>query len=53
MQKVNYVHLNPVKDGLVEHPDDYLYSSARIWHKRRLDVEPMEMDINEIDWRKP
>src|SRR5438876_4328461 len=29
MQKVNYIHLNPVRAGLVEHPDDYLYSSAR------------------------
>ena len=52
MQKVNYIHLNPVKDGLVEHPDDYLYSSARIWHKRPLDVEPLEMNIDEIEWRK-
>lgn len=28
-QKVNYIHDNPVRAGIVEHPEDYLYSSAR------------------------
>jgi hypothetical protein len=28
-QKLNYVHLNPVEAGFVEHPEAYLYSSAR------------------------
>jgi REP element-mobilizing transposase RayT len=28
-QKLNYIHYNPVRNGLVEHPEDYLYSSAR------------------------
>jgi hypothetical protein len=27
--KMNYIHNNPVKRGLVERPEDYLYSSAR------------------------
>jgi hypothetical protein len=27
-QKINYVHNNPVKAGLVNCPEDYLYSSA-------------------------
>ena len=26
---MNYLHENPVKAGFVEHPDDWLYSSAR------------------------
>lgn len=52
MQKVNYIHQNPVKDGLVEHPDDYLYSSSRIWNRRPLDEEPLEMDVREIEWRR-
>lgn len=51
MQKVHYIHNNPVKDGLVEKPEDYLYSSARIWKGIPLDVEPLEMDIKEIRWR--
>ena len=28
-QKVNYIHLNPVKAGFVDSPDDWRYSSAR------------------------
>lgn len=29
MQKLNYLHMNPVHAGIVEKPEDYLYSSAR------------------------
>jgi len=28
-QKVDYIHNNPVRAGIVEKPEDYLYSSAR------------------------
>ncbi len=28
-QKINYIHNNPVKAGIVFNPEDYLYSSAR------------------------
>ena len=28
-QKLNYIHNNPVKAGIVERPEHYLYSSAR------------------------
>ena len=28
-QKTNYIHDNPVRAGIVEKPEDYLYSSAR------------------------
>jgi REP element-mobilizing transposase RayT len=28
-QKVNYIHNNPVKNGIVVNPEDYIYSSAR------------------------
>jgi REP element-mobilizing transposase RayT len=28
-QKINYIHNNPVKAGIVEKAEDYLYSSAR------------------------
>lgn len=27
-QKINYIHLNPVEEGLVFRPEDYMYSSA-------------------------
>lgn len=52
MQKVNYIHNNPVKDGLVGQPEEYLYSSARIWQRKPLETEPLMMDIDEIEWRK-
>ncbi len=28
-QKINYIHLNPVKRGFVTEPEDWYYSSAR------------------------
>jgi REP element-mobilizing transposase RayT len=28
-QKLNYIHNNPVIDKIVEHPEDYIFSSAR------------------------
>src|SRR5579862_4920301 len=28
-QKLDYIHYNPVVAGIVEHPEDYLYSSVR------------------------
>jgi REP element-mobilizing transposase RayT len=51
MQKVNYIHLNPVRAGLVEHADDYLYSSARLWRGRALEDEPLITDDKQITWR--
>lgn len=29
IQKINYIHNNPVQAGIVDRPEDYLYSSAR------------------------
>ncbi|HET6723536.1 MAG TPA: transposase, partial [Chitinophagaceae bacterium] len=31
-QKINYIHNNPVESGIVEQPEDYLYSSAKDYH---------------------
>jgi hypothetical protein len=30
-EKIEYLHNNPVRAGLVERPEDYLYSSARYY----------------------
>jgi putative transposase len=30
-QKLDYLHYNPVVAGIVEKPEDYLYSSARAY----------------------
>jgi REP element-mobilizing transposase RayT len=51
MQKVSYIHHNPVRAGLVEHPDEYLYSSAKQWHGRAIDNEPLLTDHRSIKWR--
>jgi hypothetical protein len=31
MQRVNYIHQNPVRAGLVKRAEDYRWSSARCW----------------------
>jgi hypothetical protein len=41
MQKVNYIHNNPVRAGMVERAIDYRCSSARIWQRCPLDDEPV------------
>ncbi len=37
-QKLNYIHQNPVRAGLVTDPEHYLYSSAHIAHHLNLEV---------------
>jgi putative transposase len=51
MQKVNYVHNNPVEAGFVAKPEEYRYSSVRIWSKTPSADEPLSMDANKIRWR--
>lgn len=52
LQKVQYIHQNPVRAGLVEKAEDYLYSSVRIWHRKRVENEPLEIDADKINWRE-
>ncbi len=52
MQKVNYIHLNPVRAGLVERAIDYGWSSARIWQRCESDDEPLSVDFDRIEWRR-
>jgi len=35
IQKLNYIHNNPVKAGIVDRPEEYLYSSARDYHNKK------------------
>ena len=51
MQKVNYIHQNPVRAGLVESAEDYRFSSARLWKGNSLDDEPFLTDHKLIKWR--
>jgi len=52
MQKVNYIHENPVRAGLVERAEDYRWSSVRIWRRCPLEDEPLIVDIDQINWRR-
>lgn len=52
MEKVNYIHLNPVNEKLVKIPTDYRWSSARFWNGKPSDQELLEVDTKEINWRK-
>jgi REP element-mobilizing transposase RayT len=52
MQKVNYIHLNPVRAGLVDRPVDYRWSSARLWNRCPEEDEPLRVDIDKIIWRR-
>lgn len=49
-QKVDYIHQNPVRAGLVEKTSDYRYSSVRCW-AGNTENEPLLTDHLSIDWR--
>ncbi len=53
MQRVNYIHQNPVRGGLAERAEDYRWSSARHWLGQIAEDEPLRMDLERIVWRKP
>src|SRR5882724_8781095 len=51
MQKVNYIHLNPVRAEIVERAIDYRWSSVRYWARCPVEDEPLTVDIDKIIWR--
>jgi REP element-mobilizing transposase RayT len=52
MEKLNYIHQNPVRGDLVSSAIDYRWSSARIWRRCALENEPLMMDNDVMYWRK-
>ena len=48
VQKVNYIHLNPVRKGLVRFPEDWRFSSASYWLKN--DAKSSDVELSEIFW---
>jgi putative transposase len=52
MEKLNYIHLNPVRSGLSERADAYRWSSARIWQGCPLENEPLSVDKDLIHWQR-
>lgn len=53
MQKVNYLHLNPVRARLAARAEEYRWSSARCWMGQLDEEEPLRVDIETIIWRRP
>ena len=49
-QKVEYIHQNPVRAGLVESSLDYQFSSCRQWSGESVTDEALLVD-RDIDWR--
>jgi putative transposase len=41
---IQYIHANPVRRGLVAHPSDWLYSSARDWETGVSNLLPIDFD---------
>jgi REP element-mobilizing transposase RayT len=52
MEKVNYIHQNPVRAGLVERAEGYRWSSARWWSGSPLEDESLRVDLDKIVWRR-
>ena len=52
LQKVKYVHQNPVRAGLVSDADEYRWSSVRCWAGTAREDEPLIVDIDKIAWRR-
>ena len=51
MQRVNYIHNNPVRAETVDRPEEYPWSSARIWKRVPMEEEPLLVDFDQISWR--
>ena len=43
-EKVNYIHLNPVRSGIVENQDEYVYSSAKNYAGRQSIIDVIVVD---------
>jgi len=52
MEKLNYIHENPVRAGLVKSATEYPWSSARIWAGCQSEDEPLSIDKDLIYWRR-
>jgi REP element-mobilizing transposase RayT len=52
MEKVNYIHQNPVRGGLVERAAAYRWSSVRCWNGGQVEDEPLLVDKDLVYWRR-
>lgn len=45
-QKVDYIHMNPCRKGLVKSPQEWRYSSAAYW----VDEKPVDIPVTSVFW---
>jgi putative transposase len=45
-QKVDYIHMNPCRKGLVRQPEDWRFSSAAYW----INGQPVDVQIADVFW---
>ncbi|HUU09691.1 MAG TPA: hypothetical protein VM431_04040 [Phycisphaerae bacterium] len=50
-EKIDYIHANPVRRGLVEHPRDWPWSSYRAWQEGT--EEPLRIDRHSLPPLEP
>ena len=50
--RLQYIHANPVRAGLVEEADQYLWSSVRYWRGRPCEKEPIVVACDQVHWRR-
>jgi REP element-mobilizing transposase RayT len=51
-ERIQYTHLNPVRAELADHPNEWRWSSARLFHGRAWDDEPLSVDLDQIVWTR-
>ena len=51
MERVRYTHQNPVRAGLVERAENYLWSSVRCWNGKMHEDEPLMINLDRIKLR--
>ena len=53
-QKLVYLHMNPVKDGIVEHPEEYKYSSGPAYADKEglLNVAVLPQELKTVCWNR-
>jgi REP element-mobilizing transposase RayT len=44
--KIEYIHTNPVRAGLVTAPEEWMYSSARDWSGQGRGIVPIDRDFS-------
>jgi hypothetical protein len=50
-QKLDYIHNNPVEAGIVENPEDYLFSSEKVYVRRKRIIKSRRDIKQSLKWQ--